>query len=316
MQSGNQQEQLQIPVLLMGFNRPENTKKVIESIRQAKPTRVYVSCDGPREGRQDDAEKVTAVKEVVRQGIDWECELFTRYSEVNLSCGVAVSSAINWFFENEEMGIVLEDDIYLEPSFYWFAQQMLQQYLHDDRVMMIAALNVLNGWHTEEQDYHFALYGGCWGWATWRRAWKYFDFSMEKWTDPLIRARVREHMGEDFQYAVRAPVYDKLVDSIGHGWDYAWTFARLINNGLTIVPAKNTVTNLGFGADSTHTFEVPAALKDLKPNALNLPARTNHLMLPDREYDRRFTLALNPGADQSNQQRSLARKVVDKLKRI
>ena len=98
---------LNTAVLFLIFNRPDTTQQVFEVIRKVKPPRLYIASDGPREDRAGELLKVEEAREVVAS-VDWPCEVRTLYQEENLGCKYAVSGAIDWFFENEEMGIVIE----------------------------------------------------------------------------------------------------------------------------------------------------------------------------------------------------------------
>jgi hypothetical protein len=89
--------QLKSPVCLIIFNRPETTKKVFESIRQAKPPKLLVIADGPRTDRLGEADKCAAAREIINL-VDWDCEVLTNYSDINLGCRKRVSSGLNWVF--------------------------------------------------------------------------------------------------------------------------------------------------------------------------------------------------------------------------
>ncbi len=158
-----------IPILLLIFNRPDLTKKVFDQIKKAKPTQLFIAADGPRVGREHEQELCAQARATVDL-IDWDCEVKTLFRDTNLGCGLGVSSAINWFFDHVEEGIILEDDCIPDLSFFSFCQTMLEQYRHDDRVAMISGTNVLPNQSVRESSYSFARYYDIWGWATWRRA--------------------------------------------------------------------------------------------------------------------------------------------------
>ena len=122
---------LNTAVLFLVFNRLDTTKQVFEAIQQAKPPRLYVAADGARELKEGEAEIVKAVREFVIQNIDWECEVKTLFREQNHGCKMAVSGAIDWFFANEEKGIILEDDCLPSQSFFWFCEELLYKYKDD-----------------------------------------------------------------------------------------------------------------------------------------------------------------------------------------
>lgn len=155
---------LNTAVLFLVFNRPDTTKQVFEAIRKAKPPRLYVAADGPRLNRAGEEEKVKAVREYLMDNIDWSCEVKTLFRQENLGCKYAVSGAITWFFEHEEMGIILEDDCLPSQSFFWFCEELLNRYNNDTRIFLISGFNSINKWKNNSFDYLFSYYGSIWGW--------------------------------------------------------------------------------------------------------------------------------------------------------
>lgn len=112
--------QVQSPILFLVFNRPDVTALVFNEIKKAKPKKLYVAADGARDIKE--LNKCNIVREIATN-IDWDCELITLFREKNLGCKYAVSSAISWFFENEEQGIILEDDCLPSNDFLDFVMK-------------------------------------------------------------------------------------------------------------------------------------------------------------------------------------------------
>ena len=162
---------LSTPVAFIIFNRPDTTEIVFETIRQAKPSKLLVVADGPRTDRSGEVEKCTATRAVIER-VDWECEVITNYSDVNLGCKRRVSGGIDWIFSQVEEAIILEDDCLPAPSFFQFCQTMLERYRYDDRISMIGGSNYQQENSRTSDSYFFTKYAHIWGWATWRRAWK------------------------------------------------------------------------------------------------------------------------------------------------
>ena len=167
-------------VLFLVFNRPETTKQVFEAIRQAKPPRLYVAADGAREGKPGESERVEQVRQIATE-VDWPCEVKTLFRDKNLGCKQAVSSAIDWFFDNEEQGIILEDDCLPHPDFFTFCETLLKRYATDERVWVITGDNFQDGQKRGDGSYYFSRYNHVWGWASWRRAWSKRDMSIKFW---------------------------------------------------------------------------------------------------------------------------------------
>ena len=164
-----------VPILFLVYNRPDTTATVFEEIRKQKPKQLFVAADGPRTDMPGDAEKCKNTRELVMNGIDWECETKTLFRDNNLGCGLAVSNAITWFFKNVEEGIILEDGTLPDQSFFTYCKVLLEKYRYDDKLKMISGNNFQQGKWRGDGSYYFSAYSHIWGWASWRRTWKEYD---------------------------------------------------------------------------------------------------------------------------------------------
>ena len=289
------------PVLLLVFNRPNVTSKVFERIREVKPRYLYVAADGPRLSHPEDNQKCEDVRKIAT-AVDWDCELRTLFREDNLGCGLAVSQAITWFFNRVEEGIILEDDILPDVSFFDFCTCLLKQYKHDTRVMMISGLNICGEWKSNTQSYHFSYFGGIWGWATWRRAWDHYDVEMRLWNNNEIKDLLKKKYFTKAQFNRRYEEYKKIVNNELDTWDYQWGFAKLINSGLNIIPAVNLIENLGFGEEATHTQSTEHVWAQLPVKSLKLPIERNKSVIADVEYDQHHLEPLQFGKKQTTKE--------------
>jgi hypothetical protein len=168
------------PVLFIIFNRPGTTQQVFDAIKQQKPKYLFVAADGPRPDKPDDKEKCKATRAIIDQ-VDWDCNLKTLFRDENRGCGYGPAEAITWFFDHVEEGIILEDDCLPSPYFFKFCSVILERYKSDTRIGIISGTNPLIRWNINQKDYIFSRFGSTWGWATWRRAWMYFDHEMNNW---------------------------------------------------------------------------------------------------------------------------------------
>jgi hypothetical protein len=247
-------------VLFLIFNRPQTTVRVFERIRQAKPSRLYISSDGPRAHKEGEFERVQQTRAIVEQ-IDWPCEVKTLFRDENVGCGRAIAGGITWFFEHEEEGIILEDDCVPDPSFFPFAAELLERYRHDDSVGIIAGSNFQFGKNKTPESYYWSRYMHCWGWATWRRMWKHFDYEVKDWPAFRDAGGLNKMFGDD----ERAKAYwtrrfdvmlDPELQKAEHidAWDYQFFFACLKQGVMNAMPNVNLVQNIGFiSGDATHT---------------------------------------------------------------
>jgi hypothetical protein len=244
----------EVPVLFLVFNRPDTTARVMEAIRAARPERLYVAADGPRDGNAGEAESCAEVRRLGTQ-IDWRCKVRTLFRERNLGCRHAVSSAITWFFEQEPEGIILEDDCLPSIDFFPFCADLLERYRDDERVMTICGSAYADSGTDYPSSYYFSYYADMWGWATWRRAWQHYDCRMTRW--PAFKAQGGLEAlaaGRPWHSAYWAALFDATYEQRIDTWDYPWIYTVIEQGGLACCPARNMISNLGWGADATHTF--------------------------------------------------------------
>ena len=254
-----------LPRQLAGL-RDSRTARAFSRIAQARPKRLFLVADGPRDASE--AAACEAARAVVAD-IDWDCEVSCNYSELNLGCKNRMSSGIDWVFSQVERAILLEDDCLAEASFFPYCQELLERYQDDERVMTVSGDNFQFGERRTPHSYYFSAIHHIWGWATWRRAWAHYDVNMRQWpavaqTDfpgdlvPPFAARA--------QKKGMAAVHAGTLDT----WDYQWTFACWMRRGLCALPAVNLISNVGFGADATHCRK-PDAFAALPTEPLGFP---------------------------------------------
>lgn len=244
---------LKTAVLFLVFNRLDTTKQVFEAIRQAKPPRLYVAADGARQSRENEEEKVKAVRDYIISNINWECEVKTRFREQNLGCKYSPSEAIGWFFQNEKMGIILEDDCLPSQSFFWFCEELLEKYKDDMKVWHISGSNFQSNIKRGNDDYYFSKYNHTWGWASWANRWDKYDVELDTIKDVnFLKKTFENEKTVKYWTKIFHTTKAKKVDI--SWWDYQWAFTVWFNNGLAIRPSVNLISNIGFGTNATHTF--------------------------------------------------------------
>ncbi len=241
-----------IPILFLVFNRPNTTSKVFTEIRRAKPKILFIAADGPRENISGEKEKCGEVRKITEK-IDWNCEVKRLYREKNLGCRKAVSSAIDWFFEHVDEGIILEDDCLPDPTFFRFCEEMLEKYCNNRKIMHIGGNNFQKSENKNNNSYYFSKYSHIWGWATWRRAWRKYRVNMSDWpkfkSEGRLNHKFRNFTEKFYWHTIFDAVYKGKIDT----WDYQWLYTVWKNEGLCINPGVNLVENIGFGTDATHT---------------------------------------------------------------
>lgn len=308
--------QLTTPVLFLIFNRPDTTQQVFEAIRSAKPSRLYIAADGPRKGKPYEKKRCEEAREIAT-AVDWECSVKTLFRDENLGCGNSVAGAISWFFEQETEGIVLEDDCLPSSSFFRFCSELLKRYRNDTRIMQIGGNNFLDEeFRDDEYSYMFSDRNYVWGWATWKRAWDLFDFQTRHYDEVLKKGYLNDCFNSIYQKDYLNYVFDEtFVRRKKNVWSYQFDFARIINSGLTIVPNRNLVINVGFGEHATHTTDDGLGF-DWRLEEMSFPLKHPEFVLPDRSRDsmtfnRVFTTATS--RVKSNLKRMIPRPVFEKL---
>ncbi|MDD2549768.1 MAG: hypothetical protein PHD00_06700 [Bacteroidales bacterium] len=237
-------KEITVPVLFIGFNRPEVSLQTFGYIRKAKPTKLYIAIDGPRADKPGEEKLVAEVKKVV-ENVDWPCETHYKYNETNKGAEITVSSAISWVFETEEYAIILEDDIVAPLSFFKFAQKMLVKYKDDGRIGLISGNNFTP--IPVETDYFFAKYGHSWGWATWKRVWESFDLNIEIEKQHLKMGFLKSISNSRAEALFYKKRY-KQMRKRGAGnntWDMVANYISRTNRRINIVPSVNLTSNIG-----------------------------------------------------------------------
>mgnify|MGYP001115841842 CR=1 FL=1 len=277
-------KKISTPVVLILFKRPELTRKVIESISKVQPRHLYVIADGPREDCPDEKAHCDEARAIVEE-IDWDCEIFKNYSDKNLGCQQRIYSGLNWVFDQVESAIILEDDCLAHPSFFPFCEELLQMYEDDERIAAISGNNFQFGRERTENSYYFSRYPHCWGWATWRRAWSHCDITMDSW--PVVRqkkylssvfsnSRSIQYWTSKFQNT-----YEKKIDS----WAFPWALSCWLQSELTILPSKNLVANIGFGADGTHHRSQKTPFANIPALPIEFPLKHPRFVVRNSQAD-------------------------------
>ena len=279
--------QLNTPVAFFVFNRPDIAARVFAEIAKAKPPKLLVVADGPRLEKAGESEKVTATRAIIDL-VDWDCEVLTNYSDVNLGCKQRVSSGINWVFEQVEEAIILEDDILPMPSFFRFCEELLIKYQNNQNVMVVSGCNLISNRYAPEDSYYFSKYNHIWGWATWRRAWKLYDITMNNWPRFYDDGKLNMICKGN---SIAINYWKDKLDSMYYeqrysAWDYQWAFTVWQMNGLAIRPATNLTLNIGFGESATHTSgAIPTFIVESIPSEILFPLKHPLIVVQDEFAD-------------------------------
>lgn len=242
------------PVLYLMWNRPDLVKTTLHNLSRIQPSRLYIACDGPSADNNNSALNTLECRRLVNILVTWPCDIKTLYHSTNLGCGLAVSTSITWFFQNEEAGIILEDDVLCSDSFFQFATELLNYYALDDNIAAISA-NLFNTSKLPRaglNSYSFTEYPHIWGWATWRRVWEQYDYNLDSFHPiPFFLRRLltsRSLLQAIFWTRTFLAVKTSKIDT----WDYQLTYLFFKNRLLSVSPPCETAQNIGFIKNSTH----------------------------------------------------------------
>lgn len=258
------------PILLLIFNRPHYTEETFSRIREVKPSKLYIAADGPRKNVPDDKQLCQKTRDIINQ-VDWDCEVKTLFRDENLGCKDAISSAVTWFFEHEEIGIIIEDDIFPDLSFFPFCEELLIKYKDDTRINHIAGYASNDFYKKNTQDYYFTHFMNCWGWASWRRSWQYYNKNKDR-----IETFLNYEITNVYQDKA---VCDNIKQSISlyyknhHSWDWVYNTCLMMENSLCINPSVNLVKNL----------DSPS-----KTQQLTFPLKHPDFIIPDNQNENKI----------------------------
>jgi hypothetical protein len=278
-----------IPVLLIVFNRPNNFKKLIDSLRQIKPNKIFIVADGPRAEVQSDKESCAATRALIND-IDWDTDIKTLFFDVNHGSGVAPFEGINWVFQQVEKAIILEDDCLPSAAFFRYCNELLSRYEFNEKVMTISGNNHLLGRVRVKNSYWFSAHTQTHGWATWKRSWELYDFYMKDWPQFKLDSSLYGILNPS-RYEKK---WEKILDDVYHSvntndkydcWDFQLAFACWRNGMVNIIPSVNLVSNIGYGENATHKTPLDHPLSNLPALEMQFPLEHPEQIKVDKRAD-------------------------------
>lgn len=277
---------LDIPVVLIIFNRPNLVRQQIDRLRQIAPSQLYVVADGPREDRQDEKEKCLEARQAIDK-VDWECSITRDYSDKNMGCASRIVSGLDAVFSKYERAIILEDDCFAEPAFFDFCKELLDKYSNTEQVMQVCGTNLVKDNHSPNASYRFSRHVVCWGWATWARAWKSNDLEMTL-ADDKIHSVLKRNLNNDIAVSHWKWLISRVRKRELDAWDYPWQLSVWRDEGISILPNFNLVSNKGFGEDATHTKNPDAKLANINTENMSFPLVHPKDLSFDERMDAKF----------------------------
>ncbi|MCE6991391.1 nucleotide-diphospho-sugar transferase [Dyadobacter sp. CY323] len=273
------------PILFLIFNRVDVTQKVFDQIKKVRPKYLYVAADGPRKQKDTDIIKCEETRRIIDQ-VDWDCEVQTLFRTQNMGCGPAVATAISWFFEQVESGIVLEDDCFPNTTFFPYCEELLEKYKDAEQIKFIGGNNFQNGQKRGEASYYLSRYPTSWGWASWRRSWQAFNPDISDCREVIESGQIDNifNTTKEKKHWINSLV--KASNERNSVWDFYFYFAIWKRDGLCITPNKNLVINLGFFDQGTHYFLKDSTKTNVKAEEMDLPMVHPDSLQVNRQADR------------------------------
>ena len=242
---------IDIAVLMLFFTRSDTLQLVFNEVRKARPARLFLYQDGPR--NDADLPGIEACRRIVGDDqIDWECDVRRQYLDHNQGCDPSGFLSHQWAFSLADKVIVLEDDVVPSQSFFPFCKEMLDRYEHDERITMVSGFNTDEVTADVREDYFFTSFQSIWGWASWSRVARRWQADYAFMSDPQARRQL-EAIAR--RRRLRNTMMKMFSDHSQSGKPYfesIYWADLILNNGLTIMPTRNLVNNVGLTADSTH----------------------------------------------------------------
>lgn len=282
---------IDVAVLIIFFVREKQLKLVFDEVKKARPTKLYLYQDGPRENRPDDNNKILRCREIVSD-IDWECEVHTFFQDKNKGCDPSGHIAHNWMLNDAGMGIILEDDTIPSQSFFIFCKELLERYKDDNRIRRICGMNNREFSPNIDGSYFFSRKGSIWGWASWKRTIRDQDTSFSFLDNPYYYKNLEINYYNAFEYKELIKLIKKRRSS---GVDYFESIERTaqdLNYQINIVPKYNMITNCGIDEENTHSTsdirKLPKSVRrlfNMKRYEIEEELKHPQFVIPNKEYD-------------------------------
>jgi hypothetical protein len=281
-----QPKSFDVPLLLIIYNRPQFTDRLLAIIAAIRPSVLFIAADAPSDDPTDQI-KCMQAREIVKK-INWDCHLETKFSDVHMGVRNGPYNAIMWFFSKVDRGIILEDDIMPSDDFFWFCLEMLEKYEDDKRIMLISGCNFQAAEKRREDVYFFSKTCTTWGWASWKRAIQNYDINLESF--PYFKKQQKYKNVSDNWWVQKywmhkfEDIYEKRQLN---SWDWPFYYHIWFQNGLSIIPGVNLVSNIGIGNEATHTKSAGRYFL-ARTHPMKWPLKHPTAVLPDIHSDASF----------------------------
>ncbi|MEQ9187024.1 MAG: glycosyltransferase [Cryomorphaceae bacterium] len=241
------------PIAFFAFNRPEHTRKTLAALARCeggKESEVHFFCDGPRPNETENGIKSIEEVRTLLQSQAWPRSAHYHFKESNVGLAASITAGINHVLSTADRVIVVEDDLVVGKGFLTYLNTALDHYVNEDKVMHISAY--VPPIESEGLPPLF-FYGqaSCWGWATWKRAWKSYDGDAVSLKASLVERNLVDHFNIDGSYNFMRHL-EKNIEGSLNTWAIKWQASVLLNGGLFLHPNRSLVVNIGADGSGAH----------------------------------------------------------------
>ncbi len=240
------------PIVIFAYNRPDHLRRTLDALSKndlASESVLYIFCDGKKQDATDEqSHRIAKNRDVAHQATGFkEVRVIERDHNIGLKDNIV--SAVTEIVNQYGRIITLEDDIVTSFGFLRYMNDALELYAHEEKVMHISGYMWPHKGHLPETFFYEVP---CpWGWATWQRAWKYYnddaDFLYHIWEQDWARFN---KFGSDYLQKQLKQNYQGTIST----WFIKWHAVLLLRNALTLYPHTSLVNNIGFDDDSTNCY--------------------------------------------------------------
>lgn len=230
---------MSIPALIVSYSRHQNVLVIIKQLRNQGVRKIYLAIDGPKNLDHDLQNRIEKDSRELAEELGVNLRIWHRDS--NLGPAVSVITAIDWFFKNEESGVILEDDLILSDGAIGYFDFALSRYADVNSVFLIAGSNYFGDGLLGSKSSFATHYPVTWGWATWRSRWTEYRSVLTSLSNFQAPGGLIEKWF--WKNGLR-----RCLNGIQDAWDIPLATFQLSQKILSVIPPVNLISNIG--ADS------------------------------------------------------------------
>lgn len=242
-----------ISCLLLLFRRTENLHEVLEACTNGGVTEFFFALDGPRDETEGELQQIIVSK------LSEYCDsknVSYHFSRLRENRGILINmvTALDWFFEKVNFGVILEDDTIPSVEFFEFVRASKTFLDADKSIMMISGQAGNYNFRASEISFQYCSFPLIWGWATTREKWQI----MRLWFFEDFLEKRRFRLLFDASHAFWKTGYKRVTKGRLDSWANVLAFRYRVDKLKSLVPTRTLVGNVGFDEHATHSKQRPA----------------------------------------------------------